>query len=54
MIYVKKETKGLGYALWCVREHIGNESFIALLGDDIIKSKESGIKHLITIMLMRS
>ncbi|UOQ94439.1 UTP--glucose-1-phosphate uridylyltransferase GalU [Halobacillus shinanisalinarum] len=42
----QKEPKGLGHAVWCARKFIGNEPFAVLLGDDIIRSKEPGLKQL--------
>ncbi|ELK46318.1 UTP--glucose-1-phosphate uridylyltransferase GalU [Halobacillus sp. BAB-2008] len=43
----QKEPKGLGHAVWCARKFIGNEPFAVLLGDDIIRSEEPGLKQLI-------
>ena len=34
----QKEAKGLGHAVWCARNFIGNEPFAVLLGDDIVQS----------------
>ncbi|NBC69903.1 UTP--glucose-1-phosphate uridylyltransferase GalU [Paenibacillus sacheonensis] len=34
----QKEAKGLGHAVWCARNFIGNEPFAVLLGDDIVLS----------------
>lgn len=35
--YVRqRETKGLGHAIWCARQHIGDEPFAVLLGDDVV------------------
>lgn len=36
----QKEPKGLGHAVWCARNFIGNEPFAVLLGDDIVDSEE--------------
>lgn len=36
----QKEPKGLGHAVWCARNFIGNEPFAVLLGDDIVDSQE--------------
>lgn len=33
---LQKEQKGLGHAVWCAREYIGDEPFAVLLGDDIM------------------
>ncbi|OPA74115.1 UTP--glucose-1-phosphate uridylyltransferase [Paenibacillus selenitireducens] len=35
----QKEAKGLGHAVWCARNFIGNEPFAVLLGDDIVRSQ---------------
>ncbi|PKG22099.1 UTP--glucose-1-phosphate uridylyltransferase GalU [Niallia nealsonii] len=35
----QKEPKGLGHAVWCARNFIGNEPFAVLLGDDIVDSE---------------
>lgn len=43
----QKEPKGLGHAVWCARKFIGNEPFAVLLGDDIIRSEQPGLKQLI-------
>ncbi|WP_139892130.1 UTP--glucose-1-phosphate uridylyltransferase GalU [Bacillus sp. D386] len=32
----QKEPKGLGHAIWCARNFIGDEPFAVLLGDDIV------------------
>lgn len=34
----QKEPKGLGHAVWCARNFIGEEPFAVLLGDDIVQS----------------
>lgn len=34
----QKEAKGLGHAVWCARNFIGNEPFAVLLGDDIVEA----------------
>jgi UTP--glucose-1-phosphate uridylyltransferase len=43
----QKEPKGLGHAVWCARQFIGNEPFAVLLGDDIIESKTPCLRQLI-------
>jgi UTP--glucose-1-phosphate uridylyltransferase len=37
---------GLGHAVWCAREVIGNEPFAVLLPDVIVKGKPSGLKQM--------
>ena len=34
------EAKGLGHAVWCARQHVGNDPFAVLLGDDLIDEAE--------------
>lgn len=43
----QKEPKGLGHAIWCARNFIGDEPFAVLLGDDIVQHEEPGLKQLI-------
>lgn len=43
----QKEPKGLGHAVWCARNFIGDEPFAVLLGDDIVISEEPCMKQLI-------
>jgi len=37
---------GLGHAVWCARDVIGNEPFAVLLPDVIVKGKPSGLKQM--------
>jgi UTP--glucose-1-phosphate uridylyltransferase len=43
----QKEALGLGHAVWCARNFIGNEPFAVLLGDDIVVSEVPCLKQLI-------
>jgi UTP--glucose-1-phosphate uridylyltransferase len=43
----QKEPKGLGHAVWCARNFIGNEPFAVLLGDDIVQAEKPGLRQLI-------
>ncbi len=43
----QKEPKGLGHAVWCARNFIGDEPFAVLLGDDIVDSDVPCLKQLI-------
>jgi UTP--glucose-1-phosphate uridylyltransferase len=46
--YVRqRETKGLGHAIWCARNHIGSEPFVVLLGDDVVFSGTPCTKQLL-------
>lgn len=42
----QKEPKGLGHAVWCARNFIGDEPFAVLLGDDIVSAEEPCTKQL--------
>ncbi|WP_336788255.1 UTP--glucose-1-phosphate uridylyltransferase GalU [Paenibacillus sp. MMO-177] len=43
----QKEARGLGHAVWCARNFIGDEPFAVLLGDDIVQSRVPCVKQLI-------
>lgn len=43
----QKEAKGLGHAVWCARNFIGNEPFAVLLGDDIVEATVPCTRQLI-------
>ncbi|MFP7298705.1 UTP--glucose-1-phosphate uridylyltransferase GalU [Neobacillus niacini] len=43
----QKEPKGLGHAIWCARNFIGDEPFAVLLGDDIVQSETPCLRQLI-------
>ncbi|QFF99856.1 UTP--glucose-1-phosphate uridylyltransferase [Psychrobacillus glaciei] len=43
----QKEPKGLGHAVWCARNFIGDEPFAILLGDDIVQAEKPCLKQLI-------
>lgn len=48
--YVRqKEPKGLGHAVLCARQFVGNEPFAVLLGDDIIDSTVPCLKQLMDV-----
>jgi UTP--glucose-1-phosphate uridylyltransferase len=42
----QKEPKGLGHAVWCARNFIGDEPFAVLLGDDIVEAEIPCVKQL--------
>lgn len=42
----QKETKGLGHAVLCAREFIGNDPFAVLYGDDVIIGEDPAIRQL--------
>ncbi|NRD77913.1 UTP--glucose-1-phosphate uridylyltransferase GalU [Bacillus sp. BRMEA1] len=43
----QKEPKGLGHAVLCAEQFIGNEPFAVLLGDDIMVSEQPALKQMI-------
>ena len=43
----QKEPKGLGHAVWCARNFIGDEPFAVLLGDDVVQAETPCLKQLI-------
>ncbi|GGG21745.1 UTP--glucose-1-phosphate uridylyltransferase GalU [Paenibacillus abyssi] len=43
----QKDAKGLGHAVWCARNFIGDEPFAVLLGDDIVVAEVPCTKQLI-------
>jgi len=45
----QKEPKGLGHAIYCATNLIGNEPFAILLGDDIVDAETPCLKQMIEI-----
>lgn len=43
----QKEPKGLGHAIYCAKNFIGNEPFAVLLGDDIVDAEVPCLKQMI-------
>lgn len=43
----QKEPRGLGHAVWCARNFIGDEPFAVLLGDDIVQAETPCLKQMI-------
>lgn len=43
----QQEPLGLGHAVWCAREFIGDEPFAVLLVDDLIQSKTPCLKQMV-------
>lgn len=43
----QKQPLGLGHAIWCARNFIGDEPFAVLLGDDVVQSEVPCLKQLI-------
>jgi len=48
IVFVRqKETKGLGHAVWCAKNFVGDEPFAVLLGDDIMVGEKPVTRQLI-------
>ncbi len=45
----QKQPKGLGHAILCARDFVGNEPFGVILGDDIVVSKKPALRQLMDI-----
>lgn len=39
---IQEEALGLGHAVWCAKEIVGDEPFAVLLADDLIRSPQNG------------
>ncbi len=50
----QKEQLGLGHAVLCAKNMIGNEPFAVLLGDDIVVNQTPAIKQLMDVSLKHS
>jgi UTP--glucose-1-phosphate uridylyltransferase len=50
MHYVRQgEPKGLGHAVYCARQHVGQEPFAVLLGDDMIDARDALLTRMIEV-----
>lgn len=45
----QKQPLGLGHAVWCARNFIGDEPFAVLLGDDIVQSETPCLRQLMDV-----
>ena len=45
----QKEAKGLGHAVLCARQFVGNEPFAVMLGDDIVDAEVPCLEQLINV-----
>ena len=45
----QQEPLGLGHAVWCARDLIGNEPFAVLLADDLVKAKTPCLKQMVDV-----
>lgn len=50
----QKEQLGLGHAVLCAKNMIGDEPFAILLGDDIVINKDPAIKQLMDVSLVNN
>ena len=49
IIYTRQnEPKGLGHAIWCARDIVGDEPFAVLLADDMIKAETPVLSQMIS------
>lgn len=50
IVYTRQsEPLGLGHAIWCAREVVGNEPFAVLLADDLIQAKTPVLKQMMAV-----
>lgn len=48
IVYTRQnEPLGLGHAIWCARDVVGDEPFAVLLADDLVKSKKPVLSQMI-------
>src|SRR5574338_165846 len=45
----QQEARGLGHAVWCARNLVGNEPFAVLLADDLVQSDIPCLKQMVEI-----
>ena len=45
----QQEPLGLGHAVWCARELVGDEPFAVLLADDLIQAKTPALKQMVDV-----
>lgn len=45
----QKEAKGLGHAVLCAKQFVGNEPFAVMLGDDIVDAEVPCLKQLVKV-----
>ena len=49
IIYTRQnEPLGLGHAIWCARDIVGNEPFAVLLADDLVQTKKPVLSQMLT------
>lgn len=45
----QRDPKGLGHAVLCAKQHVGNEPFAVLLGDDLIDERDELLSFMIDV-----
>ncbi len=45
----QQEARGLGHAVWCARNLVGNEPFAVLLADDLVQSDTPCLKQMVEV-----
>lgn len=43
------EALGLGHAVLCAKDHVGNEPFVVMLGDDLIDARDPVLEQMIAV-----
>ncbi|MBV9688271.1 MAG: UTP--glucose-1-phosphate uridylyltransferase GalU [Ktedonobacteraceae bacterium] len=43
------EPKGLGHAIWCARQQVGDEPFVVMLGDDLVAPETPSLPRMMEI-----
>src|SRR3954462_9946940 len=49
----QKDPRGLGHAVACAAEHVGNEPFAVLLGDDLIDERDALLPRMLDVQARR-
>lgn len=47
----QKKQLGLGHAVWCARELVGNEPFAVMVGDDLMFGNGAGLEQIVRVSL---
>ena len=45
----QRDPRGLGHAVLCAKQHVGNEPFAVLLGDDLIDERDELLSHMVEV-----
>ncbi|MCA1822791.1 MAG: UTP--glucose-1-phosphate uridylyltransferase [Mycobacteriales bacterium] len=49
----QREPRGLGHAVLCAAEHVGDEAFAVLLGDDLIDPRDALLRRMLDVQAAR-